>query len=170
MHLLSFSIARENREHTERNKMKKTLSEFKDFIARGNVLDMAVGVIVGGAFGKIVTSLVNDIVMPLIGLILGGIDLTKMYLALDGKTYSNPVEAAESGAPILAYGNFIQNVIDFLIIAFVIFMAIKQIGKLKSHFVHEEAAAPTTKKCPYCFEEINIQATRCPHCTAELEK
>ena len=84
--------------------MKKTLNEFKDFIARGNVMDMAVGVIVGGAFGKIVTSLVNDMLMPLIGLLLGGVDLTKMYLALDGKTYANPVEAAESGAPILAYG------------------------------------------------------------------
>lgn len=150
--------------------MKKTLSEFKDFIARGNVLDMAVGVIIGGAFGKIVTSLVNDILMPLIGLALGGIDLTTKYVALDGKTYTNPVEAAESGAPILAYGNFIQNVIDFLIIAFVIFMVIKQIGKIKNRFVHEEEVAPTTKTCPYCFEEIHIDATRCPHCTAELDK
>lgn len=150
--------------------MKKTLSEFKDFIAQGNVLDMAVGVVIGGAFGKIVTSLVNDILMPLIGLALGGIDLTKMYLALDGKTYANPVEAAESGAPILAYGNFIQNIIDFLIIAFVIFMVIKQIAKVKSRFVHEEVAAPTTKNCPHCFEEIHIDATRCPHCTAELDK
>ena len=150
--------------------MKKTLSEFKDFIAQGNVLDMAVGVIIGGAFGKIVTSLVNDILMPLIGLALGGIDLTTKYVALDGKTYTNPVEAAESGAPILAYGNFIQNVIDFLIIAFVIFMVIKQIGKIKNRFVHEEEAAPTTKTWPYCFEEIHIDATRCPHCTAELDK
>ena len=150
--------------------MKKTLSEFKDFIAQGNVLDMAVGVIIGGAFGKIVTSLVNDILMPLIGLALGGIDLTKMYVALDGKTYPNPVEAAESGAPILAYGNFIQNIIDFLIIAFVIFMVIKQIAKVKSRFIREEVAAPTTKNCPYCYEEIHIDATRCPHCTAELDK
>ncbi|MDY6045129.1 MAG: large conductance mechanosensitive channel protein MscL [Peptoniphilus sp.] len=149
--------------------MKKTMSEFKEFIARGNVVDMAVGVIVGGAFGKIVTSLVNDLLMPLIGLALGGIDLTQLYVALDGKNYANPVEAAESGAPILAYGNFLQNVIDFLIIAFVIFIFVKQIGKVKDHFVPEEEEAPTTKTCPYCYETIHIDATRCPHCTAELE-
>ena len=149
--------------------MKQTLNEFKDFIAKGNVMDMAVGVIVGGAFGKIVTSLVNDILMPLIGLLLGGIDLTKMYVALDGKTYANPVEAAESGAPILAYGNFLQNVIDFLIIAFVIFMVIKQIGKMKDRFIHKEEEAPTTKVCPFCKETVHIEATRCPHCTAVLE-
>lgn len=149
--------------------MKQTMSEFREFIAQGNVMDMAVGVIVGGAFGKIVTSLVNDMLMPLIGLLLGGIDLTKMYVALDGKTYANPVEAAESGAPILAYGNFLQNIIDFLIIAFVIFMVIKQFGKMKDRFVHKEEEAATTKVCPHCKEEIHIEATRCPHCTAVLE-
>lgn len=149
--------------------MKKTLNEFKDFIARGNVMDMAVGVIVGGAFGKIVTSLVNDMLMPLIGLLLGGVDLTKMYVALDGKTYANPVEAAESGAPILAYGNFLQNIIDFLIIAFVIFMVIKQIGKVKDRFIHKEEEVATTKACPFCKETVHIEATRCPHCTAVLE-
>ena len=149
--------------------MKKTMSEFKDFIARGNVMDMAVGVIVGGAFGKIVTSLVNDMLMPLIGLLLGGVDLTKMYVALDGKTYPNPVEAAESGAPILAYGNFLQNVIDFLIIAFVIFMVIKEIGKMKDRFIHKEEEVATTKVCPFCKETVHIEATRCPHCTAVLE-
>ncbi|MDY3118171.1 MAG: large conductance mechanosensitive channel protein MscL [Peptoniphilus sp.] len=149
--------------------MKQTIHEFKDFIARGNVMDMAVGVIVGGAFGKIVTSLVNDMLMPLIGLLLGGVDLTKMYVALDGRTYANPVKAAESGAPILAYGNFLQNVIDFLIIAFVIFMVIKQLGKIKDRFVPKEEEAATTKVCPYCKEEVHIDAIRCPHCTAVLE-
>lgn len=149
--------------------MKKTMSEFKDFIARGNVMDMAVGVIVGGAFGKIVTSLVNDMLMPLIGLLIGGVDLTKLYVALDGKTYANPVEAAESGAPILAYGNFLQNVIDFLIIAFVIFIIIKQIGKMKDRFIHKEEEVATTKVCPFCKETVHIEATRCPHCTAVLE-
>lgn len=149
--------------------MKKTLNEFKEFIARGNVMDMAVGVIVGGAFGKIVTSLVNDILMPLIGLLLGGVDLTKRYVALDGKTYTNPVEAAESGAPILAYGNFLQNIIDFLIIAFVIFMVIKQLNNLQKRFIRKEDEPATTKTCPYCYETIHVDATRCPHCTAELE-
>lgn len=149
--------------------MKQTLNEFKDFIARGNVMDMAVGVIVGGAFGKIVTSLVNDMLMPLIGLLIGGVDLTKLYVALDGKTYANPVEAAESGAPILAYGNFLQNIIDFLIIAFVIFMVIKQIGKMKARFIHTEEEVATTKICPFCKEAVHIKATRCPHCTAVLE-
>ncbi|WP_215508117.1 large conductance mechanosensitive channel protein MscL [Peptoniphilus sp. EMRHCC_23] len=149
--------------------MKQTLNEFKDFIARGNVMDMAVGVIVGGAFGKIVTSLVNDMLMPLIGLLIGGVDLTKLYVALDGKTYANPVEAAESGAPILAYGDFLQNIIDFLIIAFVIFMVIKQIGKMKARFIHTEEEVATTKICPYCKEAVHIEATRCPHCTAVLE-
>ena len=149
--------------------MKQTLNEFKDFIARGNVMDMAVGVIVGGVFGKIVTSLVNDMLMPLIGLLIGGVDLTKLYVALDGKTYANPVEAAESGAPILAYGNFLQNIIDFLIIAFVIFMVIKQIGKMKARFIHTEEEVATTKICPFCKEAVHIKATRCPHCTAVLE-
>lgn len=149
--------------------MKNTLNEFKEFIAQGNVVDMAVGVIIGGAFGKIVASLVNDILMPLIGLALGGVDLTKMYVALDGKSYSDPVAAAESGAPLLAYGNFIQNIIDFLIIAFVIFMILKQIIKIKGRFSKKEDEPAATKVCPFCKEEVHIDATKCPHCTADLE-
>lgn len=148
--------------------MKKTLSEFKEFIAQGNVLDMAIGVIIGGAFGKIVSSLVNDIIMPLIGKLLGGIDFTNLFVSLDGNEYATLAQAQESGSAVLAYGNFIQNVVDFLIIAFVIFLFIKKIVAFTAVFKEEEEEEATTKKCPYCLTEIPIEATRCPACTSEL--
>ena len=129
------------------------LKDFKAFVMRGNVMDLAVAVIIGGAFGKIVSSLVSDILMPLIGLIIGGIDFSSLAFTV--------------GNAKVTYGNFINNAIDFIIIAFVIFLMVRAIAKLERP---APAAAPTTKDCPYCFTAIPIQATRCPHCTSELKK
>lgn len=143
------------------------IKEFKEFIAKGNVMDMAVGVIMGGAFGKIVTSLVNDLLMPLIGLILGGVDFSNLFIALDGGNYASLAAAEEAGAALFKYGAFIQNIIDFLIIAFCIFLMVKAFNKSKKE---EPAPAPTTKVCPFCKCEIPIDAVKCPHCTADLSK
>ncbi len=129
------------------------LKEFKEFAMKGNVIDLAVGVIIGGAFGKIVTSLVNDIIMPLLGLLLGRIDF---------KSLSLPV-----GKATINYGIFLNNVVDFLIIAFSIFIVIKQLNRLTKK--KEEAPAPTTKECKYCYSQINIKATKCPNCTSSVE-
>lgn len=148
--------------------MKKFAKEFKEFIARGNVLDLAIGVVIGGAFGKIVSSLVDDIIMPLIGLATGGVDFTQKYIALDGNTYESLAKAKESTA-VFAYGNFIQNIVDFLIIALVIFIVIKNVNKVQSLGKKEEEVASTTKVCPFCKSEVAIDATRCPHCTSELK-
>lgn len=143
------------------------LKEFKEFINRGNVADMAVGVIIGGAFGKIVTSLVEDIIMPIIGILTGGMSVSNLFIALDGAQYASIEQAKETGVATLNYGNFIQVIIDFLIIAFVIFLFVKQLNKLKTE---EAPKAPTTKTCPYCKTEINIDAVRCPNCTSKLNE
>ena len=143
------------------------LKEFKEFVMRGNVLDLAVAVIIGGAFGKIVTSFVNDVLMPPIGLLLGGVDFTNLFWALDGKTYESLEAATAAGAATINYGVVINTVIDFLIVAFVIFLIVKSVNATKKK--EEPAPAePTTKDCPYCFTTIAIQATRCPNCTSEL--
>ncbi len=143
------------------------LKEFREFVMRGNVLDLAIGVIIGGAFGKIVSSLVNDVIMPLIGLILGGrANFTEFFITLNGQTYPTLQAAKDGGAPVLAYGAFITAVIDFLIIAFVIFLVVKAANRMRRQ--PPAPAAPTTKDCAYCFTTIPIQATRCPHCTSEL--
>lgn len=144
--------------------MNKILQEFKTFIMRGNVLDMAIGVIIGGAFSNIVNSLVNDIVMPIITLITGKINFADMFISLNGQSYATLKEAQDASAAIIAYGNFIQIVVQFLLTAFVIFMVIKAINKL-----HRPAPepAPTTKICPYCKSEIHIEAVKCPHCASE---
>ncbi len=143
------------------------LQEFKDFIMRGNALDLAIGVIIGAAFGKIVSSLVNDILMPPIGLLLGQVDFSDLFIDLSGQGFTSLAAAQEAGAPTINYGLFINNVIDFLIIALVIFIIVKQVNRLTKQ--EEEAPAePTTKTCPYCATEIPIAATRCPHCTSEL--
>jgi large conductance mechanosensitive channel len=134
------------------------LKEFKEFAMRGNVVDMAVGIIIGAAFGKIVTSLVNDVMMPPIGLLLGNVDFSNLALTLKEKS-------AEAEAVTLNYGMFVNTVLDFLIVAFAIFMIIKQINRLKKQ---EPAPEASTKDCPRCFSSIPIQATRCPHCTSEL--
>ncbi len=131
------------------------LKEFKTFIMRGNVMDLAVGVIIGGAFGKIVSSLVGDILMPLIGLIIGGIDFSGLAFTL--------------GNAKVTYGNFINNLIDFIIIAIVIFLMVKGVNSLSRKPAPEPAPAPTTKECPHCFSTISIKATRCPNCTSELK-
>lgn len=146
------------------------LKEFKEFISKGNVMDLAVGVIIGGAFSKIVSSLVDDIIMPLIGLLLGGADISNYFVTLDGGKYATLAEAQEAGAATLNYGVFINRIIDFLIIAFVLFLIIKAINKARTLNKKPEAeAAPTTKVCPYCKSTIDINATRCPNCTSELK-
>lgn len=146
------------------------LKEFKEFISKGSVMDLAIGVIIGGAFSKIVSSLVDDIIMPLIGLLLGGADISNYFITLDGGKYATLAEAQEAGAATLNYGLFLNRIIDFLIIAFVLFLIIKAINKARALTKKPEAeAAPTTKECPYCKSTIDINATRCPNCTSELK-
>ena len=143
--------------------------EFKKFITRGNVIDLAVGVIVGGAFQKIVNSLVDDIVMPVISLATKGLDFANWFIALDGKDYATLDAAKEAGAATLNYGNFISAILNFLIMAFVIFLLVKGINSVVEKTKKPEAPeAPKTKKCPYCKTEIDIEASRCPHCTSEI--
>ena len=145
--------------------MKKFFEEFKTFAVKGNVMDMAVGVIIGGAFGAIVTSLINDIIMPLISLLTGGVDFTQWFVALDGNKYATLEAAKEAGAATLNFGTFVNAILNFLIMAFVIFLLVKGINNLKKK---EEPAPKTTKICPHCKSEINIEATRCPFCTSEV--
>ena len=142
------------------------LKEFRDFIARGNVLDLAVAVVIGAAFGKIVDSLVKDIIMPPIGMILGKVDFTNLFINLSGTPYTSLKDAQEAGAPTINYGLFLNQVISFLIVAFAIFMIIKQFNRFRR--TANEAAAPTTKACPMCAMMVPIPARRCPHCTSEI--
>lgn len=141
------------------------LKEFKEFIMRGNVLDMAIGIIIGAAFGKIVTSLVNDILMPPLGLLLGKVDFTNLFINLSGHHYKTLTEAKAAGAATINYGVFLNNIIDFVIVSFAIFLLVHQVNKVK----RQEKKQPTTKECPYCLSNIPIKATRCPHCTSELK-
>ena len=143
------------------------LKEFKEFAMRGNVMDMAIGIVLGGAFGKIVSSFVNDVLMPPLGKLMGGVDFTQLFVGLSDTSYETLAAAQEAGAPVLTYGNFIQTVVDFLIIAFAIFMVVKAMNSAKKK---EEPApeAPTTKKCPRCLSEVPIEATRCGHCTSDI--
>ena len=153
-------------------KGKGFISEFKTFIMRGNVIDLAVGVIIGGAFQKIVNSLVNDIVMPLISLLTGCIDFSNWFLVLGEDDFATAAAAKEAGVATLNYGTFLSTALDFLIMAFVIFLIIKGINSVTEKFKKEkteEPAAPTTKVCPYCKSEIDIAATKCPHCTSDVE-
>lgn len=143
------------------------LAEFRKFILRGNVIDLAVGVIIGGAFGGIVTSLVNDIIMPPIGLLLNNVNFADLFVALDGKEYLSLDAAKTAGAPTLNYGLFINSLVNFLIIGVVIFLIIRVINRLFEKPT-PAPAAPTTKTCTYCQTEIPIKATRCPHCTSQL--
>jgi len=144
------------------------LKEFKAFIAKGNVLDLAVAVIIGGAFGAIVTSAVNDVIMPPIGLILGKVDFKELFLALDGKAYATLADAKKAAAPVIAYGAFMNTVINFLIIAWVVFLVVQAASKMKRP-VPVVDAVPTTKECPFCVTTIPIKAVRCPNCTSELK-
>lgn len=148
------------------------MKEFKEFISRGNVIDLAVGVIVGSSFTAIVNSLVNNIVTPLITLITGKVSVKELFIALDGNTYESLEAATEAGAATLGYGLFLQAVIDFIIIAFVIFLMVKGINRLRDIGKTKEEVAPEepiTKVCLFCKSEINIEATRCPNCTSQLE-
>lgn len=153
-------------------KGKGFMAEFKTFIMRGNVIDLAVGVIIGGAFQSIVNSLVNDVVMPVISLITGGLDFNNWFVVLGEGEFATAAEAAAAGVATLNYGAFISAVINFLIMAFVIFLIIKFLNSVSSKFKkaekEEEAPAPTTKICPYCKSEIDIAATKCPHCTSDI--
>ncbi|WP_051538041.1 large conductance mechanosensitive channel protein MscL [Butyrivibrio proteoclasticus] len=150
-------------------KGKGLAGEFREFIMRGNVMDMAVGVIIGGAFQKIITSLVDDIIMPVISLLTGGIDFNNMYVVLDGGSYASLDAAKEAGAATLNYGTFITVVINFILMALVIFFMVKAMNRLSDRIKKEkEEEAPTTKICPKCKSEINIEATKCPCCTSDL--
>ncbi len=146
------------------------INEFKQFAMRGNVVDMAVGIIIGGAFGTIVKSLVSDVMMPPLGLLLGGVDFSDLFITLkEGATagpYATLAAAQAAGAVTIGYGVFMNAVISFLIVAFAVFLLIKGINKLQSE--KEEPAEPTTKDCPKCFTAIPIKATRCPNCTSEI--
>jgi large conductance mechanosensitive channel len=143
------------------------LKDFREFVMRGNVLDLAVAVIIGAAFGAIVTSMVNDIVMPPIGLILGHVDFRDLFISLNGQPYATLAAAKAAGAPVIAYGQFLNTVINFLIVAFVIFVVVRQANKLQRKPV-PPPAAPTTKDCAFCCTAIPIAAKRCPNCTSEL--
>jgi len=142
------------------------LKEFKTFAMRGNVLDMAVGIILGAAFGRIITSLVNDILMPPIGLVLGKVDFSSLFLNVSGKSYATLVEARAAGAPTINYGLFLNTVLDFLIVAFAIFLLVRQINRWSKPV---PAAALATKDCPYCLTAIPVKATRCTNCTSSLQ-
>ncbi len=141
------------------------LKEFKAFAMRGNVLDMAVGIIIGAAFGRIITSFVSDIVMPPIGLLLGKVDFSSLFLNISGTSYATLAQAKSAGAATINYGVFLNTVLDFLIVALVIFLLIRQVNRWNKP---APAAAPSTKECPYCVSAIPLKATRCPNCTSEV--
>jgi large conductance mechanosensitive channel len=141
------------------------LKEFREFVMRGNVVDLAIAVIIGAAFGKIITSFVEDVLMPPIGLALGNVDFANLFINLSGKDYVSVAAAKAAGAATLNYGIFLNHIINFLIIAFVIFLLIKQINRMQKPAA---APAPTTKECPHCFSNIALKATRCPQCTSNL--
>jgi large conductance mechanosensitive channel len=147
------------------------LKEFREFIARGNVMDLAVGVIIGAAFGRIVTTLVEGIIMPPIGMALGRIDFSSLFFVLDS-TKGLPASLADAkakGVPVIAYGQFINDILSFVIVALAVFVLVKQVNRIKSGFDRQAAAdAPTTKECTFCASTISLKATRCPQCTSQL--
>jgi len=147
--------------------MQKLLAEFRDFAMRGNVVDMAIGIIIGIAFGKIITSFVNDVLMPPLGLLLGKVDFGNLFVNLSGRPYASLADAQAAGAPTINYGLFLNTVIDFVIVAFVIFLVVRLINQAKRR---AEAPPPpaTTRDCPFCFSKIPLKAVRCPQCTSQL--
>jgi large conductance mechanosensitive channel len=151
--------------HPNPEEHRKMLKDFKAFVMRGNVLDLAVAVIIGAAFGAIVTSLVNDVVMPPIGLVLGKVDFKDLFVSLNGQSYPTLAAAKAAAAPVIAYGQFLNTIMNFLIVAFVIFLVVRAASKLQKP---APAAAPTTKDCGFCYTSIPIQAKRCPNCTSQL--
>jgi len=158
-------------QYNKENLQKDVISvwkEFKEFAFKGNVVDMAVGVMVGGAFSKIVTSVVNDVFMPLLSTITGKLDFSTLYLPLDGNTYESYQAAVDAAAPMLKYGAFLQTVLDFFLIALCIFMFVRLITKMRKKNEQPAPAPAPVRKCPYCFGEIDDNATRCRHCTSQL--
>lgn len=154
--------------------MKKFFGEFRDFIVQGNALNLAIGVVIGAAFGAIVNSLVQDIIMPPIGLLLGKVDFSNLYVQLTDGKFNSLAEAQEAGAVVIAYGKFIMAIVSFLIIAFVIFLLLRAINKAREKAeaklkVEKKEEEATTKACPFCATDIPLAATRCPHCTSQLE-
>ena len=166
-------IKKEDLKKIEEKALKKGKgfwSEFKAFATKGNVIDMAVGVIIASAFTAIVNSLVKDIITPVISLLTGKVDFSNLFFALDGNTYATLAEAEAKGVSVISYGNFITSIINFLLVALSIFIFMKIVfGIINRTKKKDEEKAPTTKKCKYCLSEINIKATRCPHCTSVLE-
>jgi len=146
------------------------LKDFKEFIMRGNVVDMAVGVVIGGAFGRIVTSLVNDVIMPPVGRLTSGVDFSSLYINLSGVAYASFAEAQKAGAATINYGVFLNTVINFLIVAGAIFLMISQINRLKTRFDKPAPAAePNTKECPLCLSVIPLKAVKCAHCASDFK-
>jgi large conductance mechanosensitive channel len=144
------------------------LKEFREFAMRGSVIDLAVGVVIGAAFGKIVTSLVEDLIMPVVGLALGGVDFTNLFISLTGQDFPTLAAAKAAGAPTLNYGLFLNAVLTFLIVAFAVFLLVRQINRMRRQADGGAPATPTTRPCPYCLSTIPIGASRCAHCTAPL--
>jgi large conductance mechanosensitive channel len=144
------------------------LKGFKEFAMRGNVIDLAVGVIIGGAFGKIISSLVSDIIMPPIGMLLNGVNFSELFISLDGTKYASLQNAQEAAAPTLNFGLFINNIINFLIVALIVFLFIRVINQFQKQVAPEEPAQATDKDCPFCLSSIPIKASRCPYCTSQL--
>ena len=142
--------------------------EFKEFALRGNVLDLAIGVIIGAAFGTVVTSLVGDIIMPPIGKVMGGLDFKDLFFPLDGGTYKSLDEVKKAGVPVIAYGSFINTLVNFLIVSFAVFVLVKQVNRFKKPA--PAPAAPSTQDCRFCGMSIPAKAVRCPHCTSDLKK
>jgi len=147
----------------------KLIKEFKEFAMKGNMIELAIGVIIGGAFGKVVTSIVNDVVMPPIGLLLGRVNFSELFISLNGTSYASLAEAKEAAAPTLNYGLFINNILDFLIVALVIFMVVKQLNRFRKKQEEKPEPKKSTAECPECLSEIPEKATRCKYCTAKLE-
>ncbi len=144
------------------------LKEFKEFAMRGNVVDMAVGIIIGAAFGKIVSSFVNDVLMPPIGLLLGKVNFSNLFIDLSGNNFATLEEATKAGAATINYGLFFNTILDFVIVAFAVFLMIRQINRMKRE-PEAVPATPDTKQCPFCLSTVPLQAVRCPHCTSELK-
>ncbi|NTZ17103.1 large conductance mechanosensitive channel protein MscL [Paenibacillus sp. JMULE4] len=147
----------------------RLLKEFKEFAIKGNMIELAIGVIIGAAFGKVVTSIVNDVIMPPIGLLLGRVNFSDLFISLDRVSYTSLKQAQEAGAPTLNYGLFINNLLDFLIVAFVIFIAVKQLNRLRRKEESKPEPEANTKECPECLSDIPLKAVRCKYCTAILE-